>query len=173
MMRRMTIALIGCLAVVIGFNSSPEAYAQTESIGPVIVVPGQTIDLFYDNQVIPPPNQKVLQFSGTALNPAPDVDSSLIVGFDYLDPATGARVDLVPPNMPLTIPPGTHNIDAGPWIIDFCPEQVSLHLSIADGDDLEVVGVFDHRCVVPEPCSLALAGLGSLLLLGLALRRRS
>jgi MYXO-CTERM domain-containing protein len=41
------------------------------------------------------------------------------------------------------------------WVVDFCPEQVSLHFEAQNGA-YDVAGVFTHECLpVPETSTVA------------------
>ncbi len=142
------------LAVLFALVSSP-SHAQIEAIPPTDVVVGQSVDLFFLNDLAPEPNRKVLQFSGEAVNNT-SVFARLDMQFDYVD-AAGNTQFITLPNSPFAVPPGATAPIDGIHILDFCPEQVSLHFELVEGEVVTVAGDFAHNCItIPEPSALVL-----------------
>lgn len=143
---------------------SATATAETEQIGPLTLVPGQPVDLWYPNELPPDPFEKVLQFLGEAESfSSTGTPGILEIAFDYDDPVHGQGYMsmgqfAIPPGGPVTV-------SAGPWILPFCPESVSIHFEVFDTESMRLQGIFDHTCV-PEPTSLLM------IVAGLLLRRR-
>lgn len=134
-----------------------------ESIGPLTVVPGQGVDLWFPN-VFDLQHQKRLYFEGSAvpLSTGSPPLNPLWVGFDWRDPAGGIQTT---PLIPFQ-PGGIYLED----VLDFCPAEVSIHFSTEESAGYLVQGAFVHECIVPEPHEYALmAGFG---LLGFAAWRR-
>jgi hypothetical protein len=153
------------------------AHADQDPIPLIQWTPGDPpiFDFFFPNDIHLPPAVKVFQFVGTARStvPAPTIFDILIY-FDYVD-ATGATVLIPPP------PFGYHNvrpadglpypIEAGPYILPFCPQQVSIHFEITSEVPIVFDGLYDHTCIpIPEPTSAALFGLACVW--GVLVRRR-
>jgi hypothetical protein len=158
--------LIG-LAALLSFLAS--ASADQDPIPVVQWTPGDptTVDFFFSNDIHPPPSEKVFQFVGdaTSLLVAPTTFDILIY-FDYID-GSGATV-IIPP-VPFgyhnVVPADgmTHHIEAGPYILPFCPEQVSIHFEIISEVPIQFDGLYDHTCIpVPELNTAALFGLGAI-----------
>jgi hypothetical protein len=152
------------------------AHADQDPIPLIQWTPGDPpiFDFYFTNTVHPDPAVKVFQFVGEArsLVVAPTTFDILIY-FDYVD-STGATV-LIPP-----LPFGYHNvlpadalphhIEAGPYILPFCPQQVSIHFEITSEVPIVFDGLYDHTCIhIPEPTSAMLFGLAGL---GCVLARR-
>ena len=152
------------------FGLGNRAQAQTEPIGPITIVTGQPVDLFFTNQLEPAPNLKVLQFSGEAINNA-GIDARLDMQFDYVD-MNGVTQFVSLPNFPASIPAGGTPVPVdGVHILDFCPQEVSLHFDLIEGEAIDLSGDFGHHCVtIPEPtgCRLAVGAI----LGGFLMRRR-
>jgi PEP-CTERM motif len=149
-------------ALVISFTSS--AQAQLEPIGPLTLNPTQSADLIFTNFLPPDPDFKELQFIGNATT-APGATATLQIDFDYID-SLGNTIVVPAPTWQFLVIGGQPNpIDSGIFTIQFCPQIVSLHLTNvgnASSVPLDLTGTFRHECMpVPEPSSLALAGLGA------------
>ncbi|MAT72552.1 MAG: hypothetical protein CMJ58_23890 [Planctomycetaceae bacterium] len=147
--------------------------AQIETVGPLSITQGQPVDLFYTNDLEPAPHRKVLQFSGLADNPT-SVDASLEMQFDYID-LNGITQFISLPNSPFTIPAGAVGAPIeGIHILDFCPEQVSLHFDLLEGEAINLSGEFAHNCItVPETTSASLVSLAGGLLVVMTRRQRN
>jgi hypothetical protein len=166
------------LAAILSLMMTARAHADQDSIPLIQWTPNDppVFDFYFPNDIHLPPAVKVFQFVGTARStvPAPTIFDILIY-FDYVD-ATGATVLIPPP------PFGYHNvrpadglpypIEAGPYTLPFCPQQVSIHFEITSEVPIVFDGLYDHTCIpIPEPTSamlFGLAGLGYVLV-----RRRS
>jgi hypothetical protein len=147
------------------------SFAQVEPIGPIVVVPNQTIDLFYPN-VFDLEHHKIVRFVGRVegLIDSPTGVGLLDIGFDYIDPA-GGLVLVSPPVSSFDFSPGAVTpIDTGELILPFCPQQVSIHFGTRVGHG-QVTGDFSHICIVPDPASAGVLGLAAFGLLGRRMRR--
>ncbi len=118
-------------------------------------------------------HQKELRFEGIATvggDPSIPLPATVWVQFDWLDPIAGV-VYSPAWGFPVAYTPATTPIDVS-WIIDFCPQQVSLHFATdtPDGGVVNIAGVFMHECI-PEPGSFALVSV--LGLIGFAVWRRT
>ena len=153
------------------------AQAQVEDIGPMMLPemdmqgaePGFGVWLDFDNEVLPDPAFKILDFFGQAVNESGQ-DVTVNFKYDYLD--GNQRILVEPGNPTFVIPPdgSPHTVDPGlVTIVDFCPPEVSLHIE-ADGPVM-VSGQFTHLCV-PEPSTASLVLAGSCLCLLPRRRRR-
>jgi len=117
---------------------------------------------------------KDMTFDADVFSPASGIVGTFDVQFDWLDPAGGFVLSPVFSHLIIPDPTGlpTHIFDS--WTIPFCPQEVSLHLSVHTATDFgafDVRGVFTHDCIVPEPSTFILAGLG-LVGLSVAARRK-
>ena len=142
--------------------------AQTESIGPLTLFPGQPHVETFPNFIPPNPSYKELQFTGSVDVP-PGAISDLLVEFDYID-QQGNNVVVPAPTSQFTVFGGAPAmIDTGILTLPFCPQVVSLHLTNLDATGaitMDLQGAYRHECfAVPEPglftwltgCGLALA----------------
>ncbi|HSW44907.1 MAG TPA: PEP-CTERM sorting domain-containing protein [Phycisphaerae bacterium] len=146
------------------------ALAESESIGPLTVVPLQTINLYYPNKLPPHPTHKILQFSGLAWTNVPGALGFLDIHFDYLD-ATGQEVILDIPGSPFPVFGGVQvPIFTPPIILPFCPTEVSIHFDAIELP-ITVQGTFRHECV-PEPATAGLLTLGTMGLIRLRRNRQ-
>lgn len=156
--RNAVLGLALCLAVPLCERASAQILAPTvgrELIGPVTVVPSQSIELVFPNvfDLFHPKRLVWEGFTGTMGDPA---QGGVSLKFDWIDPLTGGGV--YSPDFPLPPNAGT----AIEYIIPFCPQQVSIHFETENPAGYVVQGVFVHECV-PEPSQFALvAGLGML-----------
>ena len=168
-MNRHTIFLLALLLI-----TPSSALADQDTIPVTTLGPGETLDLFFQNTVLPDPSVKVLQFTGMAQAfGTPGTAAILGMHFDYLE-SDGSTVIVPSPNFyQSAIQPGIGlvPINAGPVTLPFCPEDVSIHFqNLSENVEIELSGIFDHTCVpVPEPST---AILGSLVTLGWGLIRR-
>lgn len=127
---------------------------------------GETLDLNFPNIVHPVPSRKVLQFTGTAESfGTPGIAAILGIHFDYIDPNSGVSVIVPSVNFyQEAIQPGAGPvpINAGPVILPFCPEEVSIHFeNLTEGTEILFSGTYDHTCVpIPEPGTAALLLVG-------------
>lgn len=159
-------------ALLVSLAFLARAKADQDTIPLIQWKPGDptSFEMFFHNQVHPDPSYKVFQFVGnaTSLTVAPTT-FDILVYFDYID-SSGTSV-LIPP-----APFGYHNvlpadgvtrhIEGGPYILDFCPAEVSIHFEINSEVPIQFDGLFDHTCIhIPEPGSgllLILIGTGLL-----------
>lgn len=156
-MKTRTWLMLGVAMLAVGMASP--AWGQASGSVPVggILDPVTPIAIFAPNDfdLLHP---KILTFDGDIL-PIGGITGVVNVQFDWLDPVSGGFVfSPVFPHMisgPMTI----HD----EWILPFCPQEVSLHLSTQDGA-YDVHGIFTHVCI-PEPSSMVL---GALAMAGLA-----
>lgn len=169
--RGLTVCLVSCAFVV-------RANADQDPIPVIQWTPNDppTFELFFDNHIHQPPAVKVFQFVGEATSLAVvPTTFDILIHFDYVD-STGASV-LIPP-----APFGYHNvlpadglphhIEAGPYVLDFCPPRVSIHFEITSEVPIQFHGLYDHTCIpIPEPNSVML--LGGISIAVLMARRRS
>ena len=152
------------------------ANADQDTISQTSLGFGDTADLFFPNTVLPPPSRKVLQFNGDAQSfGVPGTAAILGIHFDYTDD-NGNTVIVPSPNFyqeAIQTETGLVPISAGPVILPFCPEEVSIHFeNLTPDTEIVFTGVFDHTCIpIPEPGTAML-----LLVVGLAgvsgMRRR-
>lgn len=143
-----------------------------------VVVPGQPIDLYYPNQLEPPPCVKVLQFTGDATVLPGGPDGLLEIFFDYINdqgvevfPALGQTL------FPIQAGAGPVPVNVGPVTLPYCPPMVSIHIRSLEepgfGAPIELNGVFGHACItVPEPSTWVLGMCGVLGLIAVATQRR-
>ncbi len=139
-----------------------------ETIGPVLVGPGQILGLVFPNEV-DPTHPKYVYFEGTAGPNSSGRPTTVQIQFDwYLTPTPPGPTDLPQLSPWYTVPVPA---DGGPLFAEFwipyCPPWVSLH--IQTDQEVQISGRFVHQCV-PEPSQFAL--LGGLGLAGFALARR-
>ena len=152
----------------------------TEQISATVFF-GQPFEEFYPN-LFDLQHEKLLRFEGAIFNESPE-DQQVDFWFDWLDPNNGPRTG---PVIMISLGPGEAAFfgDEAPitnpdppleLILPFCPEQVSVHFSVAGGSEsggpIVVDGVFTHICLIPEPSTFALAGMSLIGLLGSARRR--
>ena len=128
--------------------------AQTETIGPLTLVPNQTVAQVFTNLIPPNPSYKELQFTGVATVP-PGALSDLLIEFDYVD-LMGNNVVVPAPTSTFTVMGGAPAmIDTGILTLPFCPQIVSLHLTNQDASgsiSMDLQGQYRHECFpVPEP----------------------
>lgn len=126
---------------------APRVSAQvlsTETIGPILIVPGQTVDLWFPN-VYDPDHPKRLVWEGWTQTTGDPAAGGVTLKFDWLDPLTGGVV--YSPEFALPVNQGT----AVEFLIPFCPPQVSLHFETGNPTGFQVQGVFIHECIIPEP----------------------
>jgi hypothetical protein len=164
--------------VVAVFSLVNSSWADQDPIPLITWTPNDppVFEFSFPNHVHPDPSQKVFQFVGEAksLVVAPTT-FDIQIYFDYTD-ASGGSVLIPPPpfgyHNVLPADGVLHHIEGGPYVLGFCPTQVSIHFEIASEVPIQFQGLFDHTCImVPEPSGIALAALaGSGILL--ALRRR-
>ena len=169
--------LIVAMACLVGAAVQAQGpISQTEAIGPILVVPGQPIELFFPNHV-DRDHPKDLIFRGRFENMSVDQISFGDFFFDWQDPdgtthtSPTIDIDLLPLEIKTfggpapTLPPLT-------FTIPYCPPRVSIHYSnTGPSAGVLVRGQFTHICV-PEPSSMLLAGLGLAGIGVVALRRR-
>jgi hypothetical protein len=170
-MRRMNRRAMPVAALLlVGSAISSTATADTSMIGPTdLGAPfyGHSFGPF-DNE-IPEENihQKLFSFTGTASNPS-DNPVTIEIQFGFLtNPTTGQNLA---PGYPNVLPPHSdaHPITAGPLLLPFCPEQVTIDIfEEARTTKVTVQGTFTHTClVIPEPASASLICLGLAALIG-------
>jgi hypothetical protein len=142
------------------------AQADQDNIPLIQWVPNDppAFDFYFNNDVHDPPAVKVFQFVGEAASLVTvPTTFDILIHFDYVD-ATGSRV-LIPPapfgyHNVLPADGQVHHIEAGPYILDFCPEEVSIHFEITSEVPIQFQGLYDHTCIhIPEPSSVVMLGL--------------
>ncbi len=159
------VATLAVLAL-LGIGNSTQA--QIDPVGPLAVASGTPVDLYFLNEIPPGGQIKVFDFLGEALNQT-STTLLLEVAYDYVD-AAGNTVLINPGGNVIAIPPGgPWPVDPGPYTLNFCPQEVSLHFQLRDIGEILLQGQYGHICLVPEP-SGAISALVGLSLL--ALRRR-
>ncbi|MCA9237368.1 MAG: hypothetical protein KDA44_17965 [Planctomycetales bacterium] len=131
-----------------------------DPLAPLIVVPGQPINMFFPN-IADPTHPKKMTFEGTLINDDPlNHDAEFHLWFDWDDAATGG-ISTSPPfiyTLPAGVPEKLGGATAPMWTIPYCPPRVSIHFEIVGPDGVVAVnGLFTHECIIPEPGSLALA----------------
>lgn len=142
---------------------------------------GQPFEEFYPN-LFDLQHEKLLRFEGAIFNESPE-NQQVDFWFDWLDPNNGPQTGPVI-MIPLGPGEGAFFGDGAPTtnpdpplelVLPFCPEQVSVHFSVAGGSTsggpIVVNGVFTHICLIPEPGTFALATMSLIGLFGSARRR--
>jgi hypothetical protein len=171
--RRALFGLFSLLSIV------DRAWADQDPIPLITWTPGDppVFEFFFSNDIHAEPSVKVFQFVGEAksLLPAPTT-FDIQVYFDYTD-ATGGTVLIPPPpfgyHNVLPADGALHHIEGGPYILDFCPQQVSIHFEIASEVPIQFQGLYDHTCVIiPEPGVVALCATCGVGLVAVWRRRR-
>ena len=121
---------------------------QIEPIGPITIVGNQPVDLFFVNDIPPNPDRKLLDFLGEAINNTSST-VQLDVMYDWIDMA---GIQQFSPVSTIAIPPGgPWPVDPGPFVLNFCPQDVSLHFAMEFGE-IDLQGEYGHICFpVPEP----------------------
>ena len=165
-MRRLLLAALiaaSCLA------AARPLHADQDPIPPTTLVFGQTLDLWFPNIVHPDPSRKVLQFVGEAQSFGPAGMAAILgIHFDYIDNSGVTQIVPAPNFYQIAIQPGGPPIpiNAGPVVLDYCPETVSIHFeNLSEGTQIIFHGIYDHTCVIiPEPHAAALAAAGVALL---------
>lgn len=136
-----------------------------EPIGPITVVPGQVVDLFFPNEfdLI---HQKRVTFEGSVVPLIPTgLPTELSIKFDWFDPADPTDPIKFSPEFLVPVAPAGTPVSIE-YIIPFCPPQVSIDFTITQGDGAIVQGVFTHQCI-PEPSAFGwVAALGALTFAG-------
>ena len=135
------------------------AAAQLETIGPVIVAPGQPLVFEFDNDIPPGNTRNLLDFIGEAESAQPGTSGLLFITYGWSDPNNGTSGSLQTPDSPYFVGP-RRPIDPGWWLLDFCPPKVSITFE-AQEVPIIIEGQFGHWCI-PEPGSLTLLGLAGL-----------
>ncbi|MEX2091593.1 MAG: PEP-CTERM sorting domain-containing protein [Pirellulales bacterium] len=148
--------------------ATPQAVADQDLLPLITWTPSDppSFEFFFDNDIPPHPDQKVLQFVGEArslVNAFP-ATFDIQIYFDYVA-ADGTTVLVPPPPFGYSnvLPADTniYHIEGGPVILPFCPPRVSIHFEIVSEVPIEFQGLFDHTCIpVPEPSAAALLLLG-------------
>jgi hypothetical protein len=118
----------------------------------------------------------VFQFVGEAKSvlDASPATFNIEIYFDYTDSSGQTVLIPIPPFGYDNVVPADgqiYHIEGGPYILPFCPEQVSIHFEIASDVEIVFQGLYDHTCV-PEPNAVALFGLGGIALCYVWRRRR-
>ena len=98
----------------------------------------------FDNDIPPEPVEKLFKFEGVATNPHTQ-PRRLAIFFDYY--VGNQEMIINPPNEINTIPGNAvnHRVVAA-MMLDFCPEQVSIHFETLDGSIEDITGAFTHTC---------------------------
>ena len=162
---------VKCIALVL-FTvvalAAPQAVADQDLLPLITWTPSDPpiFDFFFDNDIPPHPDRKVLQFVGEArsLVDASPATFDIQIYFDYVA-ADGSTVLVPPPPFGYSnvLPADTniYHIEGGPVILPYCPPRVSIHFEIASEVPIEFQGLFDHTCIpVPEPSAAVLLLLG-------------
>lgn len=138
------------LAMVLALLAPPTSTlaSSPESIDIPLLVPGEANEWqnYYPNIVFPPPNYKTFVFEGTATNPDPDNAVTLEISFDY-QAIAGIDIELIPLDGTNVIPKGAvdHPVSAH-YVLDFCPDNVSIHFAAVGGNVEDISGLFHHDC---------------------------
>jgi len=154
-------------------TSTASAHDPSSEPIDVTVVFGQPIEMFFPNEfdLI---HDKILTFEGSVQNLDLQAGTLLQLRFDWLDPSdpTGDPHKFSPPVF-IELGPGEGRGVFETYTIPFCPQQVSLDLSLLSdsGGPVEVHGIFSHHCV-PEPGTWVLLASGLAAVLSVAHRRR-
>lgn len=144
------------LVVVLAGTLSWSALAQVENLPDFDIVhpdyppgPGEEtnpVQFEFDNTLVPPPNWKWFEYTGTLLNPH-NVAYRVNIFFDWID-ADGNK-QFSPPWEFVVPANGQRDVRAF-FKLDFCPERVSIHFhvkNLAFGDRIgQRNGVFTHEC---------------------------
>jgi hypothetical protein len=165
---RMQVALPLAAFILATASTSAPAAAVIEPI--LARVPlNQPWEAFFPNE-FDTQHPKKVTLQGVAENPT-DIDGALVMFFDWIDPSQPGQV-FTTPAVTMDVPEfSTLNV-LQTAELPFCPPQVSLHFRTASAPVIEFEGTFTHECLVPEPASGLLAGLGALAT-AMACRRRS
>lgn len=143
-------------ATVMGGILAAGIQAQVEFIPPTTVPPGGPPGVTFDymNVLVPPPHEKVFSFMGGAESLGFPMPTPLVVFFDWTEPGG----TFTSPPITFTITPFTTTpIDTGPFILPFCPRDVSIHFESPGPTPVIVTGAFSHICrQIPEPSGMLL-----------------
>ena len=159
-------------------QAQPGPISGTEPID-VTIFQGSPFEEFYQN-VFDLNHEKHLIFEGAIFNESPE-PQQVDFWFDWIDPNFGPQTGVViminlDPGEGKFLGTGTSATDPPlEMTLPFCPEQVSVHFSVADGSTsggpIVIDGTFTHTCLIPEPGTIALAGVASLGFVGVGRRR--
>ena len=160
------IAWLSLTVLVFGFVASARAGDPVGETLPIdlIVVPDQPIHIERPN-IFDPFHPKQLWFKGEGMSP----DGGVLDGFFDWIGLNGEHLTSHP--FQVDFEPGVVQAFEQHFEIPFCPPLVSLDLRVAEAP-VHIRGMFSHECLVPEPGTLALAGVGALSLGLVAYGRR-
>lgn len=132
----------------------------------VTIVQNQPVEIVRPN-FFDPKHPKILELHGVLAGPAPG--GILDIFFDWIDPNGEKQTS---PVQQFPFSPNSPNLVDMVFTIPFCPQEVSVDFRLENAEAVRFVGNFTHTCVVPEPSTMLMAGLGGLGLI-LAARRRN
>jgi hypothetical protein len=145
-------------------SASAQIIIGIESIGPLVIVPGQSVELGFPN-VFDPSHPKRAYWEGLTQTTGDPAAGPVMLRFGWDDLSGGFAY-----STPYALTP--NSVDSVEYFMPFCPPVVSIHFQTDNPASYTIEGVFVHECVFSTPESsstLPLAGLG---ILGLLLLRK-
>ena len=139
------------------------ASAQVEPIFTAVPPGLDGTTLIFPNDIPPDPDHKVFHFIGVAESHGFPEPSTLTVFFDWILPTGGVGTS---PPVTFTMAPFMGAPVETSYVLDFCPNEVSIHFLTSSPAGASVSGSFTHLCLpVPEPSALAALAIPASLLL--------